>query len=383
MAGLYLTFVGLGATGAVIPAALPTMAQIVGVPTAALLPAVPVLFAGLFVGVAVAPVVVCRVGAGRTVAAGALLQALSLAGLAAAATTGVVITASAIAGVGFGIAESGGTALTRTLTASTSRTLTGLTAASAAAAACTPLAVVATGPDTVALVLCSVAVPPVLAAVTLGRPGQAPPLRPAAGPTTRPPTPTRWVAVALFCYVGAETVLAGWSAALAQTSFELSPGTAALGTSAFWVLLMTGRLVAAAAIRGGAAPGPVLTACQLGAAASLAAGSVTATVWPATTVLSATFVGVSVVLMGPCYALLLSTGIDAVGTMSTGTKASGLVAAGALGGAAWAAAVASTTTPLNAITVTVAACLGMAASRGSCTAGRRRWPRSPTASADG
>lgn len=97
-AGLYPAFAGLGATGAIVPAALPTLAERVGVPTAAVLPAVPLLFTGLFVGVAVMPILTRRAGAGRIVALGALLQAVSLLGLAVAGTTGLVVSAAAAAG---------------------------------------------------------------------------------------------------------------------------------------------------------------------------------------------------------------------------------------------------------------------------------------------
>lgn len=364
LAGLYLAFAGLGATGAVVPAAIPSTAQSLGVPTVALLPAVPALFAGLLVGVVVAPWAAGRFGTGRTVAVAASLQALSLVGLAAAGATVVFVAASGVAGVGFGIAESGGTALTRLLRRTTSRTLTGLTATTAAAAACTPLAmVVAAGPDATGLVLAAAALPHLLAAATLGRSNDRPLTPPAARATSRLPPATRWASVALFCYVGAESLLSGWSAALAQTSYDLPSERAAVATSAFWVLLMIGRLAAVTVTRANVSPRAVMAVCQIGAATGLAAGAVTAAALPRATVLYATWMGVSVVLLGPCYAVLLGQGVDTVAVSSAGVAAAKLVAAGALGGAVWTAAVASTPTHVHAVTVAAAAALGMSASR--------------------
>lgn len=365
-AGLYLAFVGLGTTGAVVPAAIPALAQLSGVPTALLLPAVPTLFAGLFVGVAVSPAVAHRTGTRRTVAAGALLQALALWTLAAAGAVGgagVVIAAAGVAGIGFGTVEAGGTALTRVLRASTSGTLTGLTAVTALTAAGTPLALVAAGPDGVGLVLGAVTVPHLLAAAALLRSSDAPPAPLVARSADGLTRTTRWTAIALFCYVGAETLLSGWSAALTQAALGLSAQTAAVGTSAFWILLATGRLLALAATRRGAEPRTVLAVCQIGSATSLAAGVATTAVLPGAVVVPAILVGSSVALMGPCYALLLGRGVDAANERSASSTAAALVAAGALGGAVWAAAVAGTPAPLQLVTVALAACLAMTASR--------------------
>lgn len=373
--GLHLAFAGLGTTGAAIPAALPTLAEIANVPTTALLPAVPLLFTGLFAGVLVAPRIADALGSWRAVAVAALLQAVALLVLAAAGTTGVVLGAAAAAGAGFGVAESGATAAVRQLRTTASGTLAGLTAATAATATCVPLAVAVARPAHLGLVLAAAALPHLVAAAVLGTLRDSATSRRAPRPTHRIPHPTRGVAVALFCYVGAETLLSGYSAALPQASFGLSSERAALGTAAFWALLMIGRLTAAAAIRRGAAPRTVLAVCQLGAAASAAAGAVTAGCFPDARALFALLVGICVTLMGPCYALLVGHGIDTVPRSSVGTTTATLVAAGAVGGVAWTVVVIGAHPHAPATTVILAACIAMTVS--SVAALRCATPRPP------
>ncbi len=322
-----------GAVSSRIPATLPAMAQLLGADPASLARAVPALFTGLFLGVALAPTATRRAGPTRAAASGAGVQAVAL-GLASLAWSEVaVVLAAATAGVRFGLAESSGITLARlrgdsTANAGTSRSLVALTAAAAAATA--PLLIEAGGTTAVRPVLAGTALLHLLAALVLATATTAPPQVPVP---TRPAghAPRKgWLAAAVFCYVGSETVIAGWSALLPQDVLALSPSTAATGTSAFWVLLLLGRLAGSTAITSGARPRTALAACQLGASVALAGGAATA---PVSTGVSLVLLAVAIALMGPCYGLLLGTGLDAVPDDQAGHLSARLITLGALGGA--------------------------------------------------
>lgn len=355
-----MAFTGLGVTGAVIPAALPGLAERLSVETASLSPAVSALFLGLFVGVALTPLAAHHVGASRGAAMGSALQGASLLSMAFAGTTMAVVIAAFVSGVGFGAVEASGAVLSREVQEGTSRTLTGLMATTASAASLTPLVVVAAGSG-LAYVLAAAVVPHVLALLLLVRTGHTTGSA-AAGLTSdatswRPRSAT-WLAAAACCYVGSETVVAGWSAVLPQASFELSSSQAAAGTSTFWALLMLGRLAALAALRHGASTHAVQTVCQLSAALTLTSAAL---VGQHRSPVSIVLVGLAVFCMGPCYALILGAAMNGAAEQNAARVARRLVAIGALGGAIWAGAVASAG-PVGATTVATAAAAGMAAS---------------------
>lgn len=304
---------------------------------AALVRVVPALFLGLFLGVALAPAAARRLSLDAAVAGGAVLQALALVLLAGATTTPVAIAAASAAGVGFGLVESLGAALTRLgATARTGRWLTHLTAVTAAVATLAPLAVLAGGADSARLVVALAAVPHLLAAALIGRSGT-----PDAADTTTPsvgrPPSRRWLAGALFCYVGSETTVSGWSAVLPQMQLDLTATAAAAGTSVFWLLLTLGRLTGAALLARRADPHTVLVTVQVVGVALLAGSAALAGV----PVWSVALLGAAVLCMGPCYAILLGVALQAVGPDDAPRTSAFLVAAGALGGAAWSAGIAA------------------------------------------
>ena len=72
------------------------------------------------------------------------------------------------------------------------------------------------------------------------------------------------------CSSGAETVFSGWSSVLPLEVLRLSPRAAALGTSAFWILMAAGRYLAAALLRRGVPPRRYLVLGLAAAAADLA-----------------------------------------------------------------------------------------------------------------
>lgn len=341
--GAYVSFAGLGVTAAAVPAATPSLANSLGVPSADALTAIPALFGGLLVGVVLAPSLALRWHLARIIAFGCVVQAVALAAISRAGGVLALVVAAAVAGVGFGAVESAGAAFARQLSRSgASRSLVSLTAVVAVAAGSTPLAVVAAGDGGVRQIVALCAAPHVVAALILVRvPGTSGP-DPRDGPLREPAAgsalwPVRWLAGALFCYVGAETVIAGWSAELPRSRLGLDASQAALGTTSFWCLLTLGRTAALWLLACGAPPARVLVGSQSGAilALILAAGT-----WDTAPAVSVVFLGIAATALGPCYALLVGSGVDeAPGSMAPRVSAA-LVGVGALGGSVVAAATA-------------------------------------------
>jgi len=338
------------------------MADALRVPVDEILHAVALLFGGLFAGVVLAPLLTARIRLARVVALGAGLQAC---GAGAAATApGVVefLVCCAVVGLGFGVTESAGVALAPALAPrAAERVLTALTACVALAAASTPVLVAVLGVRTA---LGLVAAMHVAAAGALAL----------AKVDVRPATPASVgrrslggavvVGGALFGYVGAESVLAGWSAVTAQRELGVDGAWAALGTSAFWILLTVGRLAAVLVLANGAEPG-LLVVRSLAATASLlaAATALEASAVPVALGLTA----LAVIACGPCYALLMGLGLRAAASASTTTTSAALVAAGALGGALLPAAA----TVLDASTALLPA-LAASAATGAAVMARHR-----------
>jgi len=331
-----LAFAGLGVSGASVPASLPAMADVLEVSEDDLLDAVPLLFAGLLAGVLIAPRLARGLPLALVVAAGALVQAASLGTAALAPGVAAFLLASAVIGFGFGVVESSGVALARALApGAPERSLVALTACVAILAGATPILVaVLAARDATRTALAVLVVPHLLGAIALAvapRPGPAAVPAGAALAEVRAVLP---VAAALFCYVGAESVLAGWSATLPRRLLEIGGASAALGTSAFWMLLTLGRGLGLLALTRGQDPARLALRCLATAALLLGVGAAVASFAPAATLAAA---GLAVVACGPCYGLLIGLGVQAAATTAVSRVSATLIAAGALGGAAVAA----------------------------------------------
>lgn len=335
--GLRAAFVGLGATGAVVPASLPSLAARSAADGADVFLAVPMLFAGLLVGVLGAAVLSGRADLAHLLAAGAALQAGALFAVAATPATAGVVVGAGVAGVGFGLVESAGVGLARQLHGEgAGPALTRLTSLVALTAMLVPLVVVATavvGDARAVVAVC--AVPHLLALLLLVRdgPAGARPCVSRSDPTAGRVLPRSGLlapALALFFYVGAESVIAGWSAELPRRLVDVDPAVAALGTSAFWGLLWTGRLVALAALRRGASERHVVVRAQ---AAGVVLLLLAASAAQAAPLASGLLLAAAVPALAPSYGLLLGAGLRRAGG-ATGRSSALLVAVGALGGSA-------------------------------------------------
>ncbi|MFB2597807.1 hypothetical protein ACEXQE_08450 [Herbiconiux sp. P17] len=337
---LLISFAGLGATAATIPAAIPAMAEALGAPVAALTPAVPALFLGVLGGVLAAPLGSLRFSPGTSVRAGSVLQAAGLVLAATAGSPAGFVAGAAVAGLGFGLVEVSGSASTHSVHPSAApRLLLRLTLVVAIVATLTPVLVLGASALGVVRVVALLAAVLQLVAAAWPRPVVAPPRR--SGPARSHPVtgaaPDRRLlvrlgvlALAIFCYVGVETVLSGWSAAAISVEFGTGAGVAALGTSAFWLLISLGRFSGAAADRR-VAPAVVVIVATAGLAVSVGAAAL---IRDADAVASVALSGVAVFFAGPCYALLLGTGLGMLPAARAVPLTSTLVALGAAGGAA-------------------------------------------------
>ncbi len=329
-ASLVVAFASMGVIGATIPAAIPGSATRMHVSSEELLPGVSALFLGLFVGVVI--VAVMRRPERPFLIMGFVLQCAGLALLAASSSPSLFFLACTLSGIGFGLVETSATALTRAFAArGTPGHLAALNGAAAVAAALSPLFIAAFLSDDQKIpiaVLCAIPLIGVIVA-WFGVP-RRPAFRVAAE-SGKPPMPFRSLAVAgvaLFFFVGAETVLSGWSSVLPQRLLGVPAEQAALGTSVFWVLVAAGRFVCAGLLRRGIAPERYLVAVLVGAGALAAAGAIVRE-GPVAAVLG----GAVTVLIAPVYALLLGVALTHVGDDRSVPRVSGaLVAVGSAGG---------------------------------------------------
>ncbi|WP_158866876.1 MFS transporter [Leifsonia sp. AG29] len=338
-ATLVVAFVSLGAVASAVPASLPDAAARLGVGSEELLPAVSSLFFGLFLGVVIA--VLPRASARTLLPVGLASEAVGLVLLAASGSVELFVASAAVGGVGFGIAEASATVLTRELSAAgTPARLTALNGASAVAAAATPLLIAVSG-ERSPLALLAIALVPACGAVLalLARrswPAAVRRSRGAQGWRGLPRLRIAIIGVALFVFVGAETVLAGWSSLFTQTLFGVGAGAAPLGTAAFWVLMAVGRFVCSAVVGRGVRASTYLTvgvlaAALLAAACAVAGGPIA----------SAALLSAVVLLVAPGYALLLGEALASLPSVTVGRVTATLVAVGSAGGSALTFAVAA------------------------------------------
>jgi fucose permease len=344
---LTFAFAALGGTAAVIPAIIPALAADLGLSSAALLPAIPALFTGLLIGVLSISFTSSFFSLTTLLRVGAAAQALGLAVAAWAPASLWFVLGAAVAGFGFGIVEAAGTAAVRTISAAgMPRALTKLTLMIGLVATITPVIVLAaamagwTRPILLLIALVQVGVvvslrgiPSVPHVAFAGVQLEGVIENPVDG--ARPGDSARTVqlallAAALFCYVGTESVLSGWSASTFEHELGASATVAALGTSAFWLLMSLGRMSGVAATAK-AAPARVALGCTALTAASLCGASLLQGTYPVAALLG---LGIAVLASGPCYGLLIGIAVERTAERHAVRVSSAFVAIGAAGGAA-------------------------------------------------
>ncbi|WP_105036889.1 MFS transporter [Cryobacterium aureum] len=368
---LAFAFAALGGTAAVIPAIIPAFAADLEVQSAVLLPAIPALFTGLLVGVLSTSFASALFSLTSLLRAGAAAQALGLAVTACAPAPLWFVVGAALAGFGFGIVEAAGTAAVRVIRSDgIPRALTKLTLIISIVATVTPLAVLAS-----AMLGWARPIPLLIAVVQLGvvaslrRIPSVPRRTPGDGATktsgaaagaARPggsahTAQLSFLAAALFCYVGTESVISGWSASTLEHNLGASAAVAPLGTSAFWLLMSLGRM-SGVAVTGRVFPGRVALGSTALIALALCGAALLQGPYPLIALLG---LGLAVFASGSCYGLLIGTAVERTPERNAVHASSAFVALGAAGGA---------TIPFIAASVTLSSGQGAATTTAAMSA---------------
>lgn len=368
---LVLTFVALGATGALFGPALPALARGAQVTPARASLAVAALFTGLVLGVGVLQWPGTNPDA-RVLALrrwGAIAQAVGLLLVSVSSSLPMLLATATFVGIGFGISEATASAVVVSQPDGAGR-LSGLGAAFAVAAVVTPalVAISLAAHGGVWPVFAMVAAVHCTAAWSVQTDAAAPATGLAAeADAVRPPTAARtgqrsgwWIAWLLILYVGAEVLLSTWAAELTRVLLGVSASIAALAATVFWTCLAFGRLAGAWASR--RVPAERLLAAVLGGAGACLTASALLQQHSGVTALAALAGGV--VFLGPAYALALAAGDSSSNGRSVRTAAR-RVGVGALGGAFVPAAVAPVAARPFGVLATAAALLVAAALLGS------------------
>ncbi|NED96805.1 hypothetical protein G1H11_15960 [Phytoactinopolyspora alkaliphila] len=329
---IFLVFAGMGLSAALVPASLPLVADELGVAVPDVLGAVPALFGGLLTGVMGAPLLVRSRPVTWVLCAGVLAQGTGLACFALAPSAPLVVVAAGLVGLGFGATEVTASASARALARTATTALLGrLMLVVALTAASAPLAVLAAGHAGAGrLALLAATGYHLACAWRLIHDASF------RGSATPVPTPHRsalrrlpaGVVVALFLYVGVESILAGWSAVTVETTLGLDPSTAAIGTSAFWVLISIGRL-ASPWVQRHLRPARAVQVCAAVQTVTLGAAIVAGP----SGVTVAVVLALAVVACGPCYAILLGHALTVVSDRAAPSATAVLIGVGAAGGA--------------------------------------------------
>ncbi|MGO2745676.1 MFS transporter [Microbacterium sp.] len=323
--GLFAAFASLGVTASFFPAVIPAVELALGGDVSV---AVPALFAGLLLGVLSAGPALRRSPARRVLIVGGVLQTLAIIAAALAATPSIFVIAAAVAGIGFGLVEASGSVAAKAIsTVSATGLLSALTGTLAVAAAATPLTIVVSVPLPALSLLAAL---PLATVVLLCTTSDAATTQNAPTPlAVRRLVPLLPIALALPLYVGVETVISGWSAVIPERALTLDPSTAALGTTAFWMLMAIGRFGAAGLRRREVRPLVILAMGSLAAAMLLCACGLLIAEHPAWALAA---VAASVIGLAPSYGLILGIALDRLNTSESAGVTGALVACGAIGG---------------------------------------------------
>lgn len=308
-----------------VPSLVPHTSSELGVDAFELLVSVPLLFWGLFIGVFSGPRLAQSAGSQRVVHTATALVAMGLAMVTAAPSPGIFQTGALMVGLGFGVVEVLVTAQVRVESSQVAKSLTQLNAVFALGAVFSPLFLAAT--------LSLLETDAFGYVVTLGLLLAGFAYR--AAPTPRSPEveglnarPLRILFVACALYVGAESVLAGWTATMFSeleiTTAELAP----IGTTIFWGMLALGRIVSLTltpkrlSLPAGLLVWPLLSAAGL-AMTLFSSGAVL----PMALGLALAAFGA-----GPVYGFLLAQGLELVKREQSAKASRALILAGAFGG---------------------------------------------------
>jgi len=236
-------FALMGAATASLPATIPMRANQLGISREQLMPAVPSLFFGLFLGIGLTPFISKTLTTTIHVRISIALQTLGILGIGVLNSQQLFIASSLIIGLGFGQLEVLITSIARVESAQVGNLLTRLGIYLASSAFLTPIVII--GLD---LIKASHYINIVIAVVSVYVCGvfKTEQIYPQSKNFLVLKLAHRRVYLLLLAtsfYVGAETILAGWSAVLFSENISKNLISAPLGTSIFWAGMTLGRVV--------------------------------------------------------------------------------------------------------------------------------------------
>ena len=323
---LLLVFATLGVAASLFPAAIPSMSSALALEPNELIAAVPAMFGGILVAVAATTTLAKRVLEQHLIRLAMLLISLGLGSAALVPQAYVFIGAAFVVGLGFGLAEVVATSAAKRLKVETSTALTQLNAVFAIAALGAPLMYVAVSTFSTATTGFLIAGLASLLIAFWFRSDQS--AEQTVGQSQKLNPSLLLFALAALCYVGAETLIAGWSSVIVNEIGGVQADFAAIGGSLFWALFALGRIISTALT-------PMIMAAQ--SALVMWGGISTVSLvtagvfWDGGTLVLIAF-AFAATAAGPCYALIIGLALDQPGVTNSTTLTSALVLFGALGG---------------------------------------------------
>ena len=231
----------MGATVSLIPAVIPFFAASMSVDVYVLLNAVPILFAGLFVGVLLAPLVRSRLSFRSLVRLAGLLMLAGIFFATAVLSLELFLIGSLLVGLGFGLSEVTITAQVRKEIQNPATVMTKLNAGFAVAAMMAPiLLVVELTMFQSWWVFALIGAGLTLNSFLIQKSSE---LAQESSVHQGRSAPAALFLLMVGIYVGAESILAGWSAVSFDQLAGLGNEFAPLASSVFWGLIAAGRLI--------------------------------------------------------------------------------------------------------------------------------------------
>jgi len=239
--GFTTTFMVMGAATAALPASIPFKAQELGLVAHDLLNSIPLLFLGLLIGIVITPNISTYFSASTQIRIALLIQGAGVLGVGLSQNARGFEISALVLGIGFGQLEVLVTSAIRRTSSDVGGSLTKLGAFLSLSAFLTPLLILVTQrfemPNLAFVLITSFTI---VNAITF-RCSDARESKRSYGFLNSNKNNAILLLIASGLYVGAETILSGWSAVYFQDLFPTIGESAPLGTSLFWLFLTLGR----------------------------------------------------------------------------------------------------------------------------------------------
>ena len=239
--GVSTAFVAMGASSALLPSTIPLRANEMGLLTNPLLLAIPFMFLGIFVGIIATPIISSYLKSTTHIRGALILQGIGVLGVGLQNSLTFYWTSAAILGFGFGQLEVLLTSTIRRSFTNVSRALTKFGAYLSLSAFLTPLLVIVSKYfQFLDLCFISIAIASIITSFSFTS-VNAPENKLSIRNLKIGKKSAFYLSLASAFYVGAETILSGWSAVYFTQYFPTISESAPLGTSLFWLFLTLGR----------------------------------------------------------------------------------------------------------------------------------------------